>query len=38
METTQSDLNSGKSTQPKGNIITESHGAILVANLKKLNI
>ena len=33
METIQNNLNRGKHIQPKGNIITESHGAILVARI-----
>ena len=33
MEAIQNNLNRGKHIQPKGNIITESHGAILVARI-----
>jgi hypothetical protein len=33
MVTTQSNLNGGKSTQAKGNINIENHGAILVARI-----
>ena len=31
----QSKMNSGKSTQPNGNINTENHGAILVARMDR---
>ena len=33
METKQNNLNRGKYTQPRGNIITECHGAIPIARI-----